>query len=137
MSNQIENKLKERQVKPTSVRLLLLKAMMEYNTAFSLNMLEYDLVTVDKSTIFRTLTLFEQQKLIHKIEDGSGSTKYALCVEGCNCEAIDQHFHFHCTNCKETFCLTELNIPNIQLPSKFEMKQANVVLKGVCANCNL
>ena len=134
--NQEENILKDRKIKPTAVRLLVLRQLMEIDKAVSLKDLEQILVHSDKSTIFRTLKTFEQQKLIHSIADGSGVTKYALCLESCECAPQDQHFHFHCISCEATFCLPKQSIPIVKLPPKFTLNQANLVLKGVCANCN-
>lgn len=133
---QEEDILKNRKIKPTAVRLLVLRQLMEEEKAVSLKDLEQILIHSDKSTIFRTLKTFEQQKLIHSIADGSGVTKYALCLESCECAPQDQHFHFHCVNCEATFCLPKQSIPIVQLPPKFTLQQANLVLKGVCANCN-
>ena len=133
---QEEDILKNRKIKPTAVRLLVLRQLMEEEKAVSLKDLEQILIHSDKSTIFRTLKTFEQQKLTHSIADGSGVTKYALCFESCECEPQNQHFHFHCMNCEATFCLPKQSIPSVQLPPKFTLHQANLVLKGVCANCN-
>jgi Fe2+ or Zn2+ uptake regulation protein len=43
--------------KPTAIRMLVLKVMIETEQAVSLLDLENKLDTVDKSTIFRTITL--------------------------------------------------------------------------------
>ena len=51
-------KLEKREIKPTAMRLLILKAMTRFTRAFSLLDLETELDTVDKSTIFRTINLF-------------------------------------------------------------------------------
>ena len=81
-------KLEQREIKPTAIRLLILKTMMQHKEAFSLLDLENDLDTVDKSTIYRTITLFLTHHLIHAIDDGSGSLKYAVCSNDCNCEVL-------------------------------------------------
>jgi len=132
----IEEKLKSNAIKPTAMRLLVLQYFTEKTKAVSLKDLENELDYADKSTLFRTLKTFEENKIVHSIEDGSGLTKYALCLEACNCEIQDLHYHFHCTHCESTFCLTTLNIPKIELPTNFKMNQANMVIKGLCANCN-
>jgi len=132
----LENKLSQRSILPTAMRLLVLQYLMEKDSAVSLKSLEEHFFVADKSTLFRTLKTFEQKKLIHKIDDGCGNTKYALCLEACDCAPKDQHFHFHCKKCKATFCLTSKNIPSIELPTNFKMEQANLVIKGFCANCN-
>ena len=43
-------KLEQREIKPTAIRLLILKTMMQHKEAFSLLDLENELDTVDKST---------------------------------------------------------------------------------------
>ena len=54
----IENILIEKDIQPTATRLLVLKAIENNGAPLSLNDLENLLDTVDKSTIFRALTLF-------------------------------------------------------------------------------
>lgn len=135
--NNIESQLKDKSLTPTAMRLLVLKYFTEQTKATSLKDLENGLSYANKSTLFRTLKTFEKHKIVHSIDDGSGITKYALCLEQCNCEIHDLHYHFHCTDCENTFCLTPLNIPTIELPANFKMNQANMVIKGICANCNL
>lgn len=74
------DKLERRDIKPTAIRLLILKNMLEVGRAVSLLDLETLLDTVDKSTISRTIALFLSHHLIHSIDDGSGSLKYAVCA---------------------------------------------------------
>ena len=80
---------------------------------------------------------FEEKKIVHQIDDGTGISKYALCESGCNCE-IDQdlHLHFHCNNCNETVCLTEHKIPQIKVPDGFVSENVNLVVKGICDKCS-
>ena len=62
------HKLSLRDIKPTAMRLLILRTMMEMRRAVSMADLEEKLDTVDKSTIFRTLTLFLSHHLIHGVD---------------------------------------------------------------------
>jgi len=91
----------------------------------------------DRSTLYRTLKTFEENGIVHQIDDGTGISKYALCELGCNCE-IDQdlHLHFHCSNCDETVCLTERKIPHINLPNSYHAEDVNLVIKGICEKCS-
>ena len=66
-------------IRPTAVRLLIYKTALRFHDTFSMSELEDALESVDKSTVFRTLSLFAARHLLHEIEDGSGST---------NCTAI-------------------------------------------------
>ena len=95
----LEQRLENRNIKPTAMRLLVLKQLVESGAALSLKDLEAKFERADKATLYRTLKTFEASKLIHSIEDGSGSVKYALCADECECEPQDQHIHFHCVDC--------------------------------------
>ena len=95
---------------------------MQHKEAFSLLDLENELDTVDKSTIYRTITLFLAHHLIHGIDDGTGSLKYAVCSNDCNCEVDDLHTHFYCENCHRTFCMKSIHVP-IVTPVLFQKSQ--------------
>lgn len=133
---ELEKRLEERDIKPTAVRLMVLKAMLAHPyRAFSLADLEAALDTVDKSTLSRTLRLFHDNLLIHSIYDGSGSMKYSVCGSGCQCTPDQLHVHFHCNRCGQTYCLENISIPSVRLPEGFLLENMNFVLKGVCDKC--
>lgn len=133
---ELENKLLSRNIKPTAVRLLILRAMLNSSQAFNLSDLEADLDAVDKSTLFRTINLFREHLLIHSIDDGSGSMKYSVCGDSCMCSIDDLHVHFNCTRCCKTFCLESISIPSVQLPENFVLESVNFVMKGLCDHCS-
>lgn len=128
--------LNKRKIKPTAIRLLVLKAMMEFERAFSLLDLENYLDTVDKSTVSRTINLFLDHHLIHCIDDGSGSLKYSVCGKDCSCSIEELHVHFYCLKCHKTFCLRNIPVPTVQLPRNFTLESINYVLKGCCEDCS-
>lgn len=136
MMEKAEKILNTKEVKPTAVRILVLRYLLEHKKAQSLKDIVNGLLHTDRSSIFRSLKTFEENKVIHSIEDGSGMVKYAVCAEGCNCDPKDLHYHFYCTKCGLTYCLLDNPIPIIQLPSKFKMQQANMVVKGLCDKCS-
>ena len=136
MDRTYEKRLEERGIKPTAIRLLILKAMLEQHKAFSLYGLEEILDSVDKSTISRTINLFHEKRLIHSIDDGSGSIKYSVCSSDCVCSLSDLHVHFTCARCKDTFCLESISIPKVQLPPGFILENVNFVFKGLCDKCS-
>lgn len=127
--------LSEREIQPTAIRLLVLREMLQANRPVSLLDLEQTLDTVDKSSIFRTLTLFLSHHLIHCIDDGTGSFKYAVCSPGCSCGVEDLHTHFHCERCNRTFCFKNIPTPVVKLPEGFTLNSINYVLKGLCPEC--
>ena len=135
MLKDLEEKLKEKQIKPTAVRLLVLEIFSTREAALSLSELEASFEKADRITLYRTLKTFEEKGLVHSIEDGTGATKYALCEEGCECAPEDLHVHFHCNSCKKTFCLPKVAIPSFQLPARFSLEEVNLMAKGICADC--
>ncbi|WP_420378710.1 Fur family transcriptional regulator [Gilvibacter sp.] len=129
--------LESKGVRPTAMRILVFKYLATSEVAKTLTDIENAFTKADRTTLYRTLKTFEEKAVVHKIDDGSGINKYALCEEGCNCELErDLHLHFHCRNCGETVCLTEQKIPNINLPEGFVAEDANLVLKGICDKCS-
>ena len=133
---EVASRLEHRGVKPTSTRLLVYRALAGHRRALSLRELDDELDTVDRSTIFRTLTLFLAHHLVHAIEDGTGVTKYEACEGGDECSLDDQHIHFFCTRCQRTFCFHTTHVPAISLPEGFAMEGVNYLVKGVCPDCS-
>jgi len=131
-----EQRLIARNIRPTAVRLLIFKAMVCFPQAFSMSDLEEVLDTVDKSTLFRTITLFHEKLLIHSIDVGSGSIKYSVCSDNCMCAINDLHVHFYCNQCHKTYCLESISIPQVSLPEQFLLESVNFVLKGLCNHCS-
>lgn len=134
--NALIKRLEDRDIKPTAIRLLVLKEMLSTKQAFSLGSLEQALDTVDKSTLSRTITLFHDHLLIHSIDDGSGTMKYSVCSSDCSCSLKDLHVHFTCRKCNNTFCFESISIPPVKLPKGFLLENMNFVLKGLCDACS-
>lgn len=123
-------------IRVTAVRLLVLKTIYRYmhGDAFSLQNVMEKMLAADNSSVFRTLTLFVQKRLLHTIDDGSGMQKYCLCT----CPDHDHmhgHVHFTCTECQRTVCLTDVPIPHIELPEGYEATDMEFVVKGICPKC--
>lgn len=129
------DRLNARGIKPTANRMMILRAMMRMRQSVSLQDIVDILETVDKSTVSRTLSLFLSHHLVHSIDDGSGSLKYAVCGDTCSCEVDDLHVHFYCTHCHRTLCLRGLPVPLVHLPDGFSLESVNYVMKGTCSDC--
>ena len=88
--------LEEHDVKPTANRLIVLRTLDGAGRPMSLSELEYKILTIDKSGIFRTLSLFREQHLVHVIEDGGDGVRYELCHSHHDGIDDDLHVHFYC-----------------------------------------
>ena len=132
----VEKLLQKRKLKPTAMRIVVLDFLFKHKRTVSLRDVESSLELTDRATLFRTLKSFEDHKIVHTIEDGTGHLKYALCEEDCDCNypEDDVHVHFHCVVCSETQCLPKFKVP-IRLPDEFSPQQASVVVRGICNKC--
>jgi Fur family transcriptional regulator, ferric uptake regulator len=116
---------------------LVLQFLLNKKVAISLTDLENYFIKSDRTTLYRTLKTFADSELAHKIEDGTGISKYALCEENCHCDIdIDLHLHFHCKKCNETTCLPEYKIPQINVPEGFLTEDISLIVTGICNKCN-
>ena len=127
--------LEEHDIKPTANRIVVAKALASSMNPQSLSELERKIVTIDKSNVFRALTLFKEHHLVHAIEGSSDGTKYELCHSHSHEHDDDQHPHFFCEVCQQTYCLDGMEMPALELPEGFETHTANYIIKGVCPHC--
>ncbi len=135
---EIEKKLQEYAIRPTAMRMLIYQFIELQTSAVSLTTVENYFEKSDRTTLFRTLKTFEEKGVVHQIDDGTGVPKYALCTHAhYSKKHNDLHLHFHCTHCNETVCLTEHQIPQINLPENFVPENINVLVKGICDTCNI
>lgn len=135
-----EEQLSAAGIRITAVRLLIWRTLQERMTnAFSLSDVQDVLYTVDKSTLFRALTLFAEHELLHTIDDGSGMQKYCVC----RCEEHGHvhdghrcgHIHMTCTVCHKTWCIEDIEIPPVSVPEDFMVTEREYIVKGVCKAC--
>jgi Fur family ferric uptake transcriptional regulator len=122
-------------IKPTANRILVAKALASSIQPQSLAELERRIISIYKSNIFRALVLFREQHLVHAIEGSSDGTKYELCYSHDHEHDDDQHPHFYCEKCQQTYCLNDAELPEILLPQGFEAHSSNLMIKGLCPHC--
>ena len=123
-------------IKPTANRIVVAQALAAAWRPMSLSELEYNILSIDKSGIFRALTLFREHHLVHVIEDGGDGVRYELCrSHGGHKHDDDQHVHFFCERCHRTFCLNDMPIPHIEMPPGYELTSVNYMAKGLCPEC--
>lgn len=148
-NDQIAQLLHDRGIRPTAVRILVWKTLLAFDYAFALADLEGMLPTVDRSTLFRALTLFAEKQLLHPLDDGSGQQKYCVCCEEDDdpCDADDhdksghhhhlhcEHVHITCTKCGHTYCLKNEQIPQVEVPEGFQIQHIQYVIQGICPRC--
>jgi Fur family ferric uptake transcriptional regulator len=134
MNNEIENKLRDKNTKPTSMRILVYDFLASQHIALSLSEMEAHFYPADRITLYRTLKTFEEKGIVHSIQENNTS-KYILCHDDCNEETHrDWHLHFYCKICKHTTCRTDINFsaPN---NNSVRIDEVRLFAKGICENC--
>lgn len=134
-SQDIISRLESKDIRPTANRILVMKTLMGEQNPQSLSNLERKMVSMDKSSIFRTLTLFLEHDVVHAFEDGRGVLCYELCEEKGACDHHDGHIHFYCESCQRSFCMEDIHIPSFELPEGFYPHSISFVIKGECPDC--
>lgn len=132
---QIEELMERHGIRITANRLMIVRALANEDHPKSMKELEDTLVLIDKSNIFRTLTLFRKHHLVHTIEDGTGAIRYELCMSSNHEDDDDEHVHFFCEECGRTICLPSTPVPSVDLPEGYEHHSSNLLVKGICPNC--
>ena len=128
-----EQVLEFKGLKKTKVRVALLQHFMKMEHAQSYNDLQAALTKdIDKSTLYRNLTSFEQADIIHRINDHSGVAKYAF---GESPKQGYEHAHFVCERCETVYCMKGLTPIQLNLPEGFKTKKVQTIIKGTCSNC--
>jgi Fur family ferric uptake transcriptional regulator len=90
----------------------------------------------DRVTVYRTLQTFVEKGIIHTIPTTDNSVRYALCKDNCTeGHHHDDHVHFICLQCGATLCLGDVVVPEIKMREGFSVNEIEVVVKGICLDC--
>ena len=129
----ISRKLQEKGVSPSIQRIKILQFILdnkEHSSADSIYQeLVHEIPTLSKTTVYNTLSLFVEKKIINSFTIDNTELLYE--------HSEKPHAHFQCTVCK--------NIFDVKLESTlFEMKeiennkveQVNIYIKGICEKCS-
>lgn len=86
----------------------------------------------DRVTLYRTLKLFTEKGIAHKIVLDGETQKYKIAGRF----RKSDHAHFYCTQCHKLLCMPQLNVDLSDLPSGFQFSSARLVVEGICDNCS-
>ena len=84
-------------------------------------------------TVYRTLATFNLNSLIHKVETIESQARFEV--------IYDRHHHLICRQCREIIDFYWPSIDEAMLPDELRLwgiiDSRNVVVYGICNNCNL
>jgi Fur family ferric uptake transcriptional regulator len=134
---QIEELLRKYQLSVTDSRKKILELFLK--SAGALAHADIETKTgekIDRVTVYRTLQTFLEKGIIHAIPTSDNAVLYALCKDNCKeGHHHDNHIHFVCSHCGNTICLQDVAIPNVKLPRGFQPTEFQMVVTGVCSEC--
>ena len=90
--------------------------------------------SLDRVTLYRTLTTLQQAGLLHRIQGVDGVWRY----RGHNSrtgKCAGNHIHFLCLECNRMSCLPEQALPWVKEPEDAEVFGKQLVVYGRCAAC--
>lgn len=129
--------LHRRQLSSTESRRRILSLFLNSHDALTHGDIEKEVGDkYDRVTIYRTLQTFEEKGIIHAIPTADNAILYALCKECEDGHHHDDHVHFICRACSRTICLDDVVSPRIALPAGYKAETVQVVMQGVCKECN-
>lgn len=88
----------------------------------------------DKVTIYRALDTFLDKGIIHKVPDINNNSRYALTNTNCS-KGKHNHAHLICNECKKTFCLEDIQLPEIKNNNGIKIESTKLILEGTCGKC--
>jgi Fur family ferric uptake transcriptional regulator len=91
---------------------------------------------VDRATVYRTIELFEQLGIVHRLNIG---WKYKIELSDV---FLGHHHHFHCTNCGTTYTLSansmlETMIDTVVSKEGYSPRGHQLEVHGLCTNCSV
>ena len=134
MYENIAEELLKRKIKPSHYRMKVLEyldANRNHPTVEQIfTILQKELPTLSKATIYNTLNLFVENKLARIITIEENETRYDLIIEN--------HGHFKCVSCGTIYDFS-VDIDSLTSAdlNKFKINDKNLYFKGICPKCLL
>ena len=124
-------------LKKTPKRTEMLMLFMQHNFALSASDIVAKMTSEhDRVTIYRALSSFEEHGILHRASEDSQGVKYALCGQHCpDVEHTDEHAHFICDECHQTYCLEDVKVPHAKISNEFSVNRVSYTLSGICKEC--
>ena len=87
--------------------------------------------TVDRTTVYRTLNIFEEKRVVHKIL-ADNVWRYVLSLGK---DDLEEHVYFKCIRCCRLICLPEVLVTDFELPEGYTKLENNILITGICREC--
>ena len=127
--------LKESLINITKARLLILDAFISGQRSLDLHyFLRGQGYKFNRSTLFRTLRLFTDKKIIYRVS-ADGMDKYLLYQNRNAHLLMQEHSSFVCTSCGKAVQVDTIGVPKLKIPKGFTKQNMEIIIHGLCATC--
>lgn len=129
----INNYLRDNDVKPSYQRTKIFEYILKSNSHPTVNEIYEALVdeipTLSKTTVYNTLNLFVEKKIVEMITIEGNEARYDIF----NPEA---HAHFKCEVCRKVYDISlDISEAKAEALKGFDVKEQYIHFKGVCPHC--
>ncbi len=118
----------------TKPRMDVFQDLAEKDQPITIAAVVYNLPDIDRASIYRTIGLFEELGVIHRVWNGFKS-KIELSET-----FSPHHHHFSCNNCGVILALDserlESSLHDLEAMNGFSLTQHSVELRGICKSCS-
>lgn len=129
--------LKESGVNITGPRLIVLNAFLRHTHILDhTKLMSLCDQHVNRTTLYRTLHVFYQHRLLIKVPTPNGITRYIY--RGSNPDpgaTPERCVYLVCQDCGRIIDLKEVKMPDIILPRDFTPKYVDLIVNGKCKPC--
>ena len=135
MTSHVENigdYLKENGIKPSYQRMKIYEFLLQNKIHPTVDMiykaLNKKIPTLSKTTVYNTLNLFIEKKIVNILVIEENETRYDAYLK--------LHGHFKCEKCGNIYDI-EIEKENLELDGleDFEIKEKHIYFKGICKYC--
>lgn len=129
--------LQHHQVKKTAPRIAIIQALQKSSIPMSESQIKNSLGDLyDRTTFYRSMQTLTEAGIIHRLVADNVMVKYELNLCDHGHQHHPDHIHFYCRQCKELICMDELKPQDYILPEGFSVQTCDVIIRGLCKNCN-
>lgn len=129
----VEEILRRYKCRATSIRKKILSFLSTENKAFAISEIEEFFFEADRVTIYRTLNVFVEKRLVTKMLNSKGVAYYLY--NGDKHGAKEAHPHLYCKSCQKVICLPEYSEDYFEALDSYNAAHISVLLEGQCETC--
>ena len=134
---QIKNIIKKSKLSLTKSRKKVLRVFVNANKPLSTHDVQSLVGNMDRVTLFRILSAFEDKKIIHIIRLENDQKLFALCDQECGKDNHNHnHIHFKCDDCHDVSCLSVKEFPVLNVPN-YIINNLSINASGLCLKCKI